>query len=96
MEKRQPRATDAAPAEAVATTPAPPPMYVPRGRTVSLAGRQFGPGTLLENLSLEDYAHLLSTGFLQAEPPNLDPLPAHNPAGVGFQNPGVHQGPVYS
>jgi hypothetical protein len=36
---------------------------VARGRTVVLAGRSHGPGTVLE-LSVEDHAHLLSTGFL--------------------------------
>jgi hypothetical protein len=73
-------------------------MYVPRGRTVSLAGRQYGPGTLLEDLSVEDHAHLLATGFLQAERPNLTPPSssrADNPASVGLQDAHVIQGPSY-
>ncbi len=64
----------AAAAKAAPAAPMPPPIppepspemmtaTVARGRTVVLAGRSHGPGTVLE-LSVDDHAHLLAAGFL--------------------------------
>jgi hypothetical protein len=78
------RAAPRAPAEREVQAISPQTMsgVVARGRTVSLAGRQHGPGTLLEGLSVEDYAHLLSTGFL-TDPRVPQLVPSNGPQFTG-------------
>jgi hypothetical protein len=87
------------------TVPEPPSTlrrgYVVRGRTVCLAGISHGPGTVLE-LSADEHKYLTETGFLQAEPPILEPMTAlesatKNPSNIGLQTQQVKfTGPVYT
>lgn len=103
METKQAKramATDT-PVDTVATAPASPVMFVPRGKTVCLNGKSFGPGSPL-CLEPDEREHLIKTGFLVAEPPrNLDEPSAleaasQNPANIGLQDRVVkHQGPNY-
>ncbi|MGD0108767.1 MAG: hypothetical protein ABSC06_32730, partial [Rhodopila sp.] len=72
-----------------------------RGRTVCLAGISHGPGTVLE-LSADEHKYLMETGFLQAEPPILEPVTAleaatQNPSNIGLQTQQVKfTGPIYT
>jgi hypothetical protein len=73
--------------------------YVTRGRTVYHDSLPHGPGTML-TLRADEAAHLARTGFLQDEPPLLEPAPAEiareNPSGIGLQTQQVKfQGPTY-
>jgi hypothetical protein len=60
---------------------------VARGRTVMHAGRAHGPGTVLQ-LSVDEHAHLLSTGFL------VDPRVPQLTPGIGPQFNGPVNGVV--
>jgi len=101
METTKRRPADAA--DTVPTEPAPTLRrgYVVRGRTVCLAGISHGPGTILE-LSADEHKYLTETGFLQAEPPVLEPISAlesatQNPSNIGLQTQQVKfTGPVYT
>jgi hypothetical protein len=69
-------------------------MFVSRGRTLVIDGQANGPGAMVK-LPTDEAARLQSAGFVQSEPPRLDPtVVPPNPAAIGHVSPGINAGTI--